>query len=115
MDLMKNQRSPQTQVEVEESYRLLAQGDGFRIGLATEAGPDAPPSISIEFLMRLFRWGQRLGPADMERASGLVAKLTAMGYSVSFQEEGWVSCEKPIREADAEAEARSLRELLKTW
>ena len=114
MAMMKNQQSPQRPAEAEESYRLLAQGDGYRIGLATEPGPDAPPSTSIEFLMRFFRRGQRLGAADMERASGLMARLTAMGYSVYFQEEGWVSCEKPIREADAEAEARRLREFLGT-
>ena len=98
--------------EQEETYRLLMQGDGFRIGLVVGHSIAAPPSATIEFLVRLFPTGDRLNPHEMERATELVRRLTRMGYQVYFQEDGWVSCEKPIGEAQADAETRFLQDLL---
>ena len=96
----------------EDTYRLLAKGKGFRIGLATAPGEAEQPSITIEFLVRLFWTGKRLEPVDMERALELVSRLTARGYCVFFEEDGWISCENPVGDADAEAEARHLQGLL---
>jgi len=98
--------------EEEETYKLLAQGEGFRIGLVVEPGTAGPPSITIEFLLRLFRTRETLGPQEMERASELVGRLTSRGYRVFFQEDGWVSCEKQAGEADAEVEARLLGDIV---
>jgi len=98
--------------EGEETYRLLAKGESFRIGLATRTGEADPPSTSIEFLVRLFRTGKRLGLDDVNRALELVNGLADMGYTVFFQEDGWISCERPVGEADAGAETQRLRTLL---
>ena len=98
--------------EGEETYRLLVKGEGFRIGLATRPCEAEPPSTTIEFLVRLFWIGERLGPDDIKRASELVKGLTGMGYSIFFQEDGWISCEKAVGEAGAGAEAQHLQGLL---
>jgi hypothetical protein len=98
--------------EVEETYRLLAKGEGFRIGLATTQAEARPPTATMEFLVRLFRTGQMIRPEDMEKASELVKGLAGMGYSIFFQEDGWISCEKPVGDARAETEARHLQTLM---
>jgi hypothetical protein len=96
----------------EESYRLLMRCEGFRVGVLRERREEGPDVMSVELLVRLFRTGTRLGPDDMELALGLVKSLTGMGYSICFQGDGWVSCERPVGDADIEAEARLLRDLL---
>lgn len=100
--------------EREESYRLLLKGEGFRIGLATGPGEAEAPSTTIELLVRLFWTGKRLGPDDMKRASGLVNELDCMGYPIFFQEDGWISCEKPVPEDGAGNEAERIRALLES-
>lgn len=95
-----------------ESYRLLMRGDDFRIGLTVGPRTVGPPSTTVEFLFRLLRTGRRLDPQEMERATGLVKRLTSMGYDVFFLEDGWVSCEKTLDEVDAEREAQDLQDLL---
>lgn len=98
--------------EEDETYRLLAKGDGFRIGLATGLGGAEPPSDTIEFLVRLFPTGTTIRPEDVERALDLVRKLDRMGYSVCFQEDGWISCEKPMGDAGPDDEARHLQSIM---
>jgi hypothetical protein len=98
--------------EQEDSYRLLMKGDGFRVGLTVGPGMDGPPSATVEFLFRLFRSGRRLHPQEMERATELVRRLTLMGYDVFFQEDGWISCEKPVDEAAADMVAQDLQDLM---
>jgi len=98
--------------EGDETYRLLAKGEGFRIGLATGPGGARPPTCTIEFLVRLFPTGGRIRPDDVERALELVRKLDGMGYSVWFQEDGWISCEKQVGDAGPEQEARRLQAIV---
>jgi hypothetical protein len=95
-----------------ESYRLLARGEDFRVGISKERPVEGPLVTSMEFLVRLFRTGKLLEPGDMERASELVNRLTGRGYSVYFQEDGWISCEKTVGNADVEGEACYLHGLL---
>ncbi len=97
-------------VAEEESYRLLASGEGFRMGVLTERRLDATTGAAFEVLVRLFRTGARLDGAEMDRATALVRALVGRGYSVSFQDDGWVACER--RAGDAEAEARWVQGLL---
>ena len=99
--------------EGEETYRLLEKGEGFRIGLATRQDVAEPPSTALEFLVRLFCTGQRIGPEDMERASGLVKGLAGMGYTIFFQDDGWISCERPVGALEAGEQARQLQSLLR--
>jgi len=95
-----------------DTYRLIAQGNGFRIGLVAGPGIPIPPSITIEFLFRMFQVGERLSLHDMEMALERVRTLTRMGYDVFFQEGGWISCEKPLGETDVEEEAKLLEDCL---
>ena len=95
-----------------ESYRLLASGEGFRAGVATERPADTPAEASIEVVVRLFRTGRRLERDEMDRAMALVRELMDLGYSVYFQEDGWIACERPVRDSDAEAEARRIQGLV---
>ena len=98
--------------EQEETYRLLVQGNGFRIGLTIGPGISVPPSITIELLIRLFQTGNRLGPNEMDRATKLVRSLTSMGNLIFFHEDGWVSCEKPVDDVDIEMEVQDFQYLL---
>ena len=98
--------------EQDATYELLAPGDDFRIGLAVEPATGAPPSATIELLVRLFRTGEELTSEGMDRASALVGRLSALGYSVWFQDDGWVSCERPAGGTDAAVEARLLRDIV---
>ena len=101
---------------VTETYRLLASGEGFRAGVATEVPADMPADMpaeaSIEVVVRLFRTGKRLERAEMDRAMALVRELMDRGYSVYFQDDGWIACERPVGDTDAEAEARRIQGLL---
>jgi hypothetical protein len=94
------------------SYRLLAKGEDYRVGVTAERPAQGPLVNSIEFLVRLFRTGMRIGPVEVELALALVKKLAGMGYSIYFQEDGWILCEKPVDDADAAAEALRLQGLL---
>lgn len=95
-----------------DTYRLIVQGNGFRIGLVAEPGISIPTSITIEFLFRMFQVGERLSHHDMEMAMERVKTLTQMGYDVFFQEDGWISCEKLLGETDIEEETRLLEHCL---
>jgi len=96
----------------DESYRSLLRDGDFRVGVLRERPQEGPVVMSMELLVRLFRTGMELGPNDMEMALELVRRLTGMGYSIFFQGDGWVSCEKPVGDGDIDAEARRLRDLL---
>ena len=95
-----------------ESYRTLLRDGDFRAGVLKERPEEGPVVTSMELLVRLFRTGVELGPNDMKRALELVSRLTGIGYCISFQGDGWVSCEKPVGDADIDAEVRLLRDLL---
>jgi hypothetical protein len=80
----------------EESYALVARGQNYRVGVVAERPLAGPPAHSMEFLLRLFETGQKLEPGEMEKAMAIVSELMDNGYSVCFQDDGWVCCEKPV-------------------
>ena len=90
----------------EESYAQVARGQNYRIGLVAERPSAGPPVHSIEFLLRLFETWRKLEPGEMETAMAIARELIAHGYSVYFQDDGWVCCEKPIDGEDIRDEAR---------
>jgi len=98
----------------EESYRLLARSDGFRVGLSQERGGERTVETTIEVLVRLFWTGKKLQPGDMERAAAVVRALLDRGYSVYFQEDGWIACERPAGDVNPAEETLSIQRLLES-
>ncbi len=96
----------------EQTYARVASGQNYRVGIISERPEAGPPAISIEFLLRLFEVGQKLEPGRMETAMAISRTLMAHGYSVYFQDDGWVSCERPAGGMDAAVEARLLRDIV---
>jgi hypothetical protein len=98
---------------MDESYTQVSRGEYHRVGVVSERPQAGRPALLIEFLFRLFEPGRKLEPGDMEKAMAIARALMERGYSVCFQDDGWISCERPVDGERVRYETEYLARLVK--
>jgi hypothetical protein len=94
-----------------EAYRLLEKTVCCRIGMGARADVPAPPSLFIEVIVALSTGNGEVHLPDLEKTLSLLKALQKEGYSLSFQDDNSISCEKtisPLKISQEYARAKSI-------
>jgi len=82
--------------EDKEAYKLLSKTRSYRIGVGARVNSPTPPSFFIEVIIKL---SAENGKVNLPRLNRMLISLKALqneGYTLTYQDDKSVSCEKTI-------------------
>ena len=79
-----------------EAYQLVSDGAGYRLGLIATEGRDGAWTFSVELLICVLEGAAQLELHTLEKAVNMAKKLKSRGYTLTQQDDGWITCEKQL-------------------
>jgi hypothetical protein len=95
-----------------ESYRQIARGDDYRIGITINRSNNGELTYSIEFLLCVLKKKSEVNPALLERALRISTDLDTRGYVPTHENDGWIIFEKTVQQDSILSEVQILFGLL---
>lgn len=80
----------------QEAYKLLEKTTSYRIGVGARTDPQNPPSFFIEVIVRLSTENDDVNLTRLEKNLHLLKALQMRGYSLTYQDDNSITCEKTI-------------------
>ena len=100
--------------DLKEAYWLVSDGADHRLGIVATAGKDGARTFSVELLVCALEGAAELELSTLEKAVNTAEKLKSRGYSLTQQDDGWITCEKQLPRNDVARECEGLMILAAT-
>ena len=95
--------------EDRESYRIIERKKNYRIGAGAELEPSGQPLFFIEVIIHLFPELSNVDLALLEKDLLFLKELKARGYSITSQDDNFVTCQKSVKPEGLIAEYEVLK------
>jgi len=95
--------------EHRESYRLVERNKSYRIGVGVELAPSGQPLFFVEIIIRLFADVSKPELDYLEKPLLFLKELKTRGYSLSYQDDSSIACQKAIRPDDIDTECQAVK------
>jgi len=99
--------------EHRESYMLLERKRNYRAGVGAEIAPSGQPTFFFEILVNLCSDFSMVDLSLLERSLVFLKDLKARGYSMSCQDDNFVSCQKAVTSENLAGEYKTIRSMTK--
>ena len=98
-----------------ESYQLLTKHSNYRIGVGARVDRSDKPSLFLEGLIRLSGdFGSNFDLLTLERSVNCLKLLHARGYSLTYEDANWISCDTNLLMTNPNEEYVVVSSMLKT-
>jgi hypothetical protein len=89
-----------------EAYKLLEKSPLYRIGVGARTDSPNPPSFFTEVIVKLSTENGEVNLPRLEKTLHLLKALQKRGYSLTYQDDNSISCEKTtsVHEISQESE-----------
>ena len=77
-----------------EAYKPLEKTSSYRIGVGARIDSPNPPSFFLEVIMKLSTKNGEVNLPNLEKTLHSLKKLKKRGYSLTYQDDNSISCEK---------------------
>jgi hypothetical protein len=79
-----------------EAYKLLEKTQSHRIGIGARTNPPHPTTFFIEVIVKLSPERDEVNLPSLERTLHMLEVLQKLGYSLTYQDDNSISCEKTM-------------------
>jgi hypothetical protein len=97
--------------EDRESYRIIERNKNYRIDAGAELEPSGQPLFFIEVIIHLFPELSKVDLALLEKDLLFLKELRARGYSISSQDDNFISCQKSVNSDDLTTEYEAVKSI----
>ena len=99
-------------LEEKEAYIQLDKTQSYRIGMGARANPPTTPSFFVEVILNL---STERGKVDLQRLENILAclkTLKARGYTLNYEDNNYISCEKATEIQNPNKEYQAIKALM---
>jgi hypothetical protein len=100
--------------EHKDAYKQLEKNEIFRMGVGARANPLEEPPFFVEVNIKLSKESGEVDLLKLSKALNCLKSLQAKGYSLTYQDDTCISCEKTKNPENLTEECNEVITLLKT-
>ena len=95
-----------------EAYRIISQGDNFRLGISITISEEDKMVSTIEFIFSILKYHSEVEKKSLEKALKFSDTMINRGYSLFHQDDGWIICEKRLDKHEIRDEIEFMKNLV---
>ena len=111
MDTMALSKRAQSSVE-KEAYIQWERTSTYRIGVGAKANPPTLPSFFVEVIISLSTDNRQVDLQRLENTLACLKSLKARGYTLTYEDGGFISCETTGALPDPNEEYKAIKALI---